>query len=140
MIISTNFKPDRVRSHRTVSPANLSPNTVCLLIDDWLSELDFSTFNAHPQMAFSIRANARGALERQENLVRIGVWGYAKIILKLSLVPVEHQVHARVNLFVLYLRKRWHSGAPFRRIISDEVIAFPGQFVQPHDVRCGICA
>jgi len=58
----------------------------------------------------------------QHNMVRVGAGLDHEIVFQLSLVAVIHQVHARIHIGVVHLGVVGHVGAPFFRVIANEVV------------------
>ncbi len=72
-------------------------------------------------------ANGLCAIKLQFGLPRIRSRRNLKVILQMSLVPVENQIDSGIHACVSNSGKLRHSRAPLRRIIADEIVAFPGR-------------
>src|SRR5678815_4723859 len=74
------------------------------------------------QRAFGIQLQILSAVEAHIYFPGIGAWSHRKIILKASLVGVENQINAVIDIGILDARVSIDASNPFCRIIADEII------------------
>ena len=70
----------------------------------------------------------------------IGSWSEYKIILQLALIAIVDEIHAGIHIRIHDPSVRGNIGAPFLRIVADEIVHLAGQFIQTSCLRMRIGA
>ena len=135
-IILSQLKSDLVVGSQHI-PAfnwNLQPGLRCGLIDERFAESNLVSVEIDDEipvvvqlgpMELGFRMPLR--LKSERNPGRIRARRHCKIVFKMALVAVIHQVDAGVDFLVLYLGVVWNICVPVPRIASDKVIAGAGK-------------
>jgi hypothetical protein len=116
------------------------PRAANVLVDDGLVFDNLATRNAYNQVAASTKRQPLGAVEVEFNLPRGRRPAQLRNRIPLSLVAVVNQVHAWIYLRVSHPGVVRYVGAPFPRIIADEVIALARQLLHSRYIRPGVGA
>ena len=139
-ILSANFE---MSVHIFLRRFPLEPRIVLLhrpaiLVHHRLLQTYFSAARAQPQIALLINAQIPRSPHVQANLVRVRARRHHEVVLQLLLVAVVHQVHARVDSLDFHFPVGRNIRAPFRRIVSDEVVHLARQFIVARNVGCAV--
>ena len=93
------------------------------------------------QQKVSVRIEGRiGALDLPCDAAGVGAGRDNEVVLQLALVAIEDQVHAGIDLRVVYFAVCWNARAPFLRVVTDQIAHDAALRVDPHDGRVGIGA
>ena len=76
----------------------------------------------------------------QPDPARVGAGLDYEVVFQLALVAVIDEVHARIDVDISHPGVVRHVGAPFLRIIADEVVALARQPLQSCHLRFGVGA
>lgn len=100
-----------------------------LLIDVRRAEADIAVAGGEDEIA-RIEVSA-GSLEAQCDLIGIGAGSDVEVVFELLLIAVIDEINTRIDALVFNARVLWNAGAPFRWLVSDEVIALAGSCSAP---------
>jgi hypothetical protein len=90
------------------------------------------------QIALRVDAGA-GALDPPGDAAGVGAGGDDKVVLRLALVTIKDEIHAKVDLGIVDLAISRDAGAPVLRVVADEVAHHAGLPGPSYCVGLGIC-
>ncbi len=108
---------------------DLLPRSIFLLIHHRLVPANLALAYLKYQFPMGVPPNPPGPANFERDAVWVGSRRHDEVILQLPLVAVVDQVNARIDSLVLHLRVGRNIRAPLRRIVADEVVARPRQFI-----------
>ena len=122
-----------------VAPGDLPPDAAHLLVDDRLAQAHRAHGGLQHEVALIVQGE-RGALERERDRPLVGPRGDHQVVLQLPLVTIEDQVDAGIQALVPDACEVGDAGPPLSRIPPHQVVALPGQLLDPGDPWLGIGA
>ncbi len=137
-VVGTDRERDAAIPVDRIPASNLPPFALHILVDHRFLQLHFATRNAQHQIAVRVDVHLARAVHFHDDGLWIGSRRHHEVILQSPLIAIKNKVHARINAAVSYLRVRRHIGVPLARIIADEIVRSPRQFVHPRDPRIAI--
>jgi len=117
--------------------ADLAPLSFHHLIHHWFLQHYFSAWHAQNHIAFCTNPQLLRALQIEPDGSGISPRRNNKIIFQFSLIPIENQIHPRINVCILHVPKGGHVRAPLSRITPDKVARPLQQFVYTADSAAG---
>lgn len=73
------------------------------------------------------------------NRLRICAWSQEEVVFQPALIAVILQVHAGIDLLILYPRVVGDVGLPLFRIVSDKIVALARELLYAHNPWTRVC-
>ena len=130
-IVRADLKAYTASPLERVGTSHLVPNPGVHLIDHGAPLVKRPASRVQHEMTTPIDLQSVGAVELQQDRVRIGPGRELDVVLQLTLVPMEGQIDTGQDIVVAHPRIRRDVGLPLRRVGTDEVVDLAWQFIEP---------
>src|SRR5690348_5079225 len=126
MIVGPDIESDYAAIPENVRPGDWLPLAILLLVNDGLPQQDLRTVYVNNYVLAGVEVNIVKTVCAESDLFRRSAWCNHEVVFQLLLIPIEDNVHARIDLAHSHPFVMCDITEPLFWIIAEKVVALTG--------------